>query len=207
LPARRATVLGKFLQYSVGMFIRPHVALRALLGDPRRVGYGFVGVLILAAVYFVAISVALALRVAHLPEYLVLNIPAAQYYSYERFFILPVGLAGVILAAGVIRLAARGWNGQGHFEDLFALLGFSMIELAVVIGLPDLVIAILSGMGIMGPLGFEYVGLHVWVGTLWYLLLTIVAVKEAERLAWGRSITLALLGFVANAAVQFIFIR
>jgi hypothetical protein len=137
----------------------------------------------------------------------VLNIPTAHYYSYERFFILPVGLAGVILAAGVTRLAARGWNGGGSFEDLFALLGFSMIVIAVVIGLPDLAIAILAGAGIIGPLGFEYVGLHVWVGTLWYLLLTILAVREVEQLGWGKSIALALLGFVANGVVQFIFVR
>jgi hypothetical protein len=43
----------------------------------------------------------------------------------------PVGLAGTILASGVIRLVARWWNGQGHFEDLFALLGFSGLWVSV----------------------------------------------------------------------------
>ena len=197
----------KFLQYSVDLIIRPHVVLRALLGDPRRVVFGFLGPLILAAVYFIGISVALAMNAAHLPQLLVLNIPAEQYYSYERFFILPVGLAGTILTSGVIRLVGRWWNGQGHFEDLFALLGFSLIVVAVVMGLPDLAIAILVGIGILAPPGFEFIGPHVWLGTLWYLLLTILAVKEVERLSWGRSIGLALMGFVVNGVVQFIFIR
>jgi hypothetical protein len=199
--------LVKFLQYSAGLFVRPHVALPALLRDPRRVGFGFLGPLILAAVYFVGISVALAMDVAHLPQLLVLNIPAEQYYSCERFFILPVGLAGTILTAGAIRLVAWWWNGQGHFEDLFALLGFSLIVVAVVMGLPDFVISLLVGIGILTPLGFEYVGPHVWLGTAWYLLLTILAVKEVERLSWGKSILLALMGFVANGVVQFVFIR
>jgi hypothetical protein len=44
-------------------------------------------------------------------------------------------------------------------------------------------------------------------GTLWYLLLDMLAVKEIERLSWGKSIELALMGFVANGVVQFIFIR
>ena len=93
----------KFLQYFANLFVRPHVALRALLGDPRRVVFGFLGPLILAAVYYIGISVALAMNAAHLPKLLLLNIPAEQYYSYERYFILPVGLAGTILASGVIR--------------------------------------------------------------------------------------------------------
>lgn len=199
--------LVKFLQYSADLIVRPHVALRALLGDPWRVGFGFLGILILAAVYFIGISVDLAMNVAHLPQLLVLNIPAEQYYSYERFFILPVGLAGTILTSGVIRLVARWWNGRGHFEDLFALLGFSLIVVAVVMGLPDLVIGILVGIGILAPPGFEFIGPHVWLGTLWYLLLTILAVKEVERLSWGKSIVLALMGSVVNGVVQFIFIR
>ena len=66
----------KFLQYSADLFVRPRVALRALLGDPHRVGFGFLGLLILAAVYFVGISIALAMNVAHLPQFLVLNTPA-----------------------------------------------------------------------------------------------------------------------------------
>ncbi len=77
----------KFLQYSAGLIARPHRALRMLLGDPQRVGFGFLGHLILAAVYFIGISVVLAMDVAHLPQLLVLNIPVEHYHSYERFFI------------------------------------------------------------------------------------------------------------------------
>jgi hypothetical protein len=199
--------LVKFLQYSVDLIVRPRAALHALLDDPQRVGFGFLGPLILAVVYFIGISVALAMNAAPLPQFLVLNIPARQYYALERFFILPVGLAATILTAGVIRLVARWWNGEGHFEDLFALLGFSLIEVAVVIGLPDLAIGLFVGIGILAPLGFEFIGPHVWLGTLWYLLLMILAVKEVERLSWGRSIVLALMGFVVNGVVQFVFIR
>lgn len=125
----------KFLQYSVHLFVRPRVALRALLDDPKSLGFGFLGPVALAAVYFFRISIALAMNAMHLPQSPVLKIPAEQYYAYERFFILPVGLAGIILASGVIRLFAQGWNGQGRFEDLFTLLGFGQIVVAVVMGL------------------------------------------------------------------------
>jgi hypothetical protein len=199
--------MNRFLRYSAGLFLRPRATLGALLGDARRVAFGFLGPVILAAVYFLGISASLALHALHLPQLLMLNIPAEQYYAYERFFILPVGLAGTILMAGAIRLAARPWGGQGRFEDLFALLGFGLIVVAVVIGLPDLVIGILVGAGILAPLGWFFGGPYVWLGTLWYLLLTVLAVREVERAPWGKSIVLALLGSIVNGAVQFIFIR
>lgn len=196
-----------FLQYSAGLFVRPRVALSSLLGDPRRIGFGFLGLVILAGVYFVGISTALALNAAPVPRFLVVNIPQDQYYAYERFFILPVGLAGTILASGVIRLVAGGWNGRGRFEDLFALLGFSLIVIAVVMGLPDVVVGILVGTGILAPLDWATVGPHVWMGTLWYVCLTVLAVKEVERLSWRKTVVLASMGTVANGVVQFIFIR
>ncbi len=169
--------------------------------------FGFLGVLILAVVYFIGISVTLTMEEMHLPKLLVLAIPAEQYYYYERFFIFPVGIAGTILTSGVMRLIAQWWNGKGQFESLFALLGFSMIVVAIVMGLPDLVLGLMVGIGVMAPLGFEYIGPHVWLGTLWYLGLMIIAVKEVEGFSWRKSVILALVGFVVNGMVQFIFIR
>ncbi len=116
------------LQHSINLFFRPRLAFRRLLEGNRRVGYGIFGTLILALVYIAGISTKMAMNAMHVPEFLVLNIPPARYYSTERFFIIPAALAGTILAAGIIRLAAQGWKGQGNFEDLFALLGFSMVE-------------------------------------------------------------------------------
>src|SRR5512146_816248 len=104
------------LQHSANLFIRPRLAFRGLLEGNRRVGYGIFGALVLALVYFAGISSKLALNAMHIPEFLVINIPPEQYYAYERFFLFPAALAGTILAAGMIRLGARGWKGQGTFE-------------------------------------------------------------------------------------------
>jgi hypothetical protein len=181
--------------------------MRELLAEPGRVRYGLLGALILSVIYFIGISVALAMNAAHLPEFLVLNIPPDQYYAYERFFIFPVALAGTILASGTIRLASRKANGRGRFEDIFSLLGFNLVVIGAVMGLPDLLIAVLVGTGMFPSLGWSFVGPHVWLGTLWYLVLMILVVREVERLSWGKSILLGLLGFIVNSAVQFIFIR
>jgi hypothetical protein len=113
------------------LFFRPQLTFRALLNEPLRVGYGVLGNLVLALINFIGISIALQMEVMHLPQLLVLNMSPKQYYAYERFFIFPAALAGTILASGVIRLGAYLWNGAGRFQDLFTLLGFSSIILAV----------------------------------------------------------------------------
>ncbi len=74
-------------------------------------------------------------------------------------------------------------------------------------GVPDLVLALLAGSHLLASARLAFGGPHVWLGTLWYLLLTVLAVREVERLGWGKSAALALLGFAANGAVQFVFMR
>ncbi len=95
----------------------------------------------------------------------------------------------------------------GKFKYLFALLGFSMVEIAVVMGLPDLVQGILIGLKVIPPVTWTDVGPHIYLGTVWFLLLTILAVKEAECLGWMKSILLGLAGFAVNGAVSAIFMR
>ena len=196
-----------FLKYTIKLFYCPQIVFQGLLKEPRRIVFGILSILVLALVYYLGISIVLKCDVMQLPQLLVLNIPAEHYYTYERYFIFPVGLAGTILAAGVIRLSAYAWKGKGRFEDLFALLSFSLIVVAIVIGIPDLIIGVLTGLGVLNPLGFAYVGPHVWLGTLWYLFLSILVVKETEQLAWGKSLMLGFIGFATNGMIQFIFIR
>ena len=111
-----------FVRYSANLIVHPRLTLRAMLTDPRRVAFGLMGLLALTAIYSLNISI-LITKDLHPTEPLVLRIPREQYYLYERCFLLPVAIGGTILSAGVIRLTARLWGGQGHFEDLFALLG------------------------------------------------------------------------------------
>jgi len=50
-------------------------------------------------------------------------------------------------------------------------------------------------------------GPHVLVGTLWCFLLTILSVKEAERISWGQSIVVAMVSFLASGMLSFTYIR
>jgi hypothetical protein len=188
-----------FVRYCARLIVRPRATLRDLLADPRRVAFGLAGLLALTAVYVVGLSVAIANGRTPAEDTLLLRIPAERYYVYERIFLLPAAIGGTILAAGATRLTARLWNGRGTFEDLFALLGFAQVVVAIFMGLPDLALYLLVPE--------RLVTLHVWPVTLWYLVLTIVAVREAERLPWSKSIVSALAGALANGALQFLVMR
>lgn len=186
-----------FFRYTIGLILRPRTTIRQMEDHPRRLAMGFGGLLALSAVYIVVFTVCLAKNIVPLiPP--VLRIPPAEYFAYERFFIFPVAVGGTLLMAGVIRLSCGMWSGRGRFVDLFAMLGFSHVIIAIVMGLPDLTLAIL-GKSAIGP--------HVYIGTAWFLLLVFLIVRELACLSWPRTCVVSLLGAVANAAVQFVFTR
>lgn len=186
-----------FFRCTINLIFRPFTALRTVLNHPRRLAIGFGGLLTLSAVYVIVFSVCLAKNVPPLAPP-VLRIPREEYFAYERFFIMPVAIAGTVLMAGIIRLVAGCWNGKGQFEALFALLGFIHVIVAIAMGVPDLVLALL-GKSAVGP--------HVFLGTAWYFLLLIVTVRELERLSWPKTMAASIMGALANAAVQFVFTR
>ncbi len=59
----------------------------------------------------------------------------------------------------------------------------------------------------MRPLGFRQVGPHIWMGTLWYLILMALAIRQVEQLRWLKTVLLALAGFAADGMVSFLFVR
>jgi hypothetical protein len=190
-----------FLRYTGNLIFRPRSTLALLLTDPQRLPIGFGGILTLSTLYIIVISVTLARNPTAVPSVSpVLNVPPERYYVGERFFLLPVAVASVILDSGVVRLIAHCCRGRGKFVDVFALLGFGYVAIALVMGLPDLLIAALARQVSM-------VAPHVVIGTAWYLILSLFVVRETEGLSWGLTILIGLAGFIANASMQFVFMR
>ncbi len=193
--------IGFFFRNAITLFAHPVRTLRAVDRDDRRVAHGLLGSLFLTFVYVIVLLTAHFLGSNHVPAEsgLVLRIPADRYYFWELFLLLPAALGGAILAAGAVRLCATAWAGRGSFERLFALFGFGYVPVAVVMGLPDLV------LDFWPAAHFYYV--HVALGTAAYLAWFILAVKEVEALSWPMTVTLAFVGAICNALVQFVLIR
>ena len=204
-PARQRIRLpgacGEFLHYAIGLMVRPRKTMRALLADPLRTGFGMAGVFTLSFVYIAGIALAMArnpdIRPTAPP---LLTIAPQRYYAYELFFLLPVALVSVIVQAGVTRLVCSARNGRGTFEDLFAILGLGYTLLALVMGVPDLAIGLYgASVTIVWP--------HVILGIAWYSLLSVLAVKESEKVPWFTACLAGVMGLVGNGAIQFTYIR
>jgi hypothetical protein len=190
-----------FLLHGLNLIARPRKAIRAFLDDPNRMTYGLAGIVLLVAIYTLGIALALVreptTRPASPP---LLNISLERYYLYELLFLFPVAVASVIVHAGVVRLVCHCRSGTGKFEDMFAILGFGYTLIALVMGVPDLLLGLLGvSVTIIWP--------HVILGTLWYGAFSLLAVRESEQVTWGTACLSGMLGLLANAAVQFTFIR
>ncbi len=184
----------------IGLFLRPSRAMRDLLADRRRIAFGFAGILALTLIYVAGIALTLVRHPGTRPmQAPALRIAPESYYYYELAFLLPVALASVVLQAGVSHLVCRARGCSGTFEDLFALLGFSYLVVALVVGGPDLV------LGFLGPRAT--VGFHVVLGTLWFCVLSVIAVRTGEAVPWSQAIPAAVLGLLANGGLEFTFMR
>ncbi len=186
--------------YFVQLFISPGRAMQALLGDRRRSLVGLAGISSLVLVYVLGISLTLSRHPGTGPlQAPALRIAPEHYYYYELVFLLPVALASVVVQAGISHLVCRIRGCSGSFDDLFALIGFSYLVVAVVIGVPDLVLGFFARPAAVGP--------HVLLGTIWFCVLCVKAVKAAERVPWLNAIVAGILGLLANGALEFTFMR
>lgn len=189
-----------FLRYAAGVTVRPRATFRAVLADSHRVYAGLGGLLALSAAYGSGISIGLRRHPEWTPDRRpALRIPPERYYTYERFFILPVAIGETVVTAGIARLIAQALGGQGRFEDLFALLGLSHTTVVLSMAIPDTIEHFLPRRFHVRP--------YVYAGTVWMLALMALAVKEAERLSWVESTVVVLPAALANAAVEYVFIR
>ncbi len=193
-----------FVRYAIGVTVRPRATFRTLLADSARVRVGFGGLLALAAAYAAGISIGLARHPGWTPDRPVLRIPPRRYYFWERLFILPVAVGETVLTAGVARLLARARGGHGRFEDLFALFGLAHATLVPSMAVPDAAGALLRPRRATRHL---YYAPAVYGGTLWMLALLVLAIHEAEGLSWAESAAVTLPAAMANAAVEYVFIR
>ena len=189
-----------FLDYAVGTVVRPRRTYRALLRDPQAVRIGGEGLLTLSLAYFGSISLGLARDPSYRPkERVVLRIPVERYYAAERLFVLPVAIGETILTAGIVRLLARCWGGQGRFEELFALLGLSHVTLVLSMAIPDTVALFRPAWRGAPP--------YVVGGSVWMFALLVLAIREAEHLSWPRSAAIAVPAAAANGMVVYVFLR
>jgi hypothetical protein len=199
-------------------FVRPRRALEAVLAEPRRLRYGGYAVAITALSYQL-VYFFLAHNGGRPTDFRPwLNIPAAEYYHYDQFFVVPSILLAWIAAAGCTQLAARAFGGTGSWEDTLTVLGFGISVSTWWSGLHDLVTSLLGYVGIIDQRTYEDAlstpgpfSAMLWVlyagYTTWFVLTFTKGVGAAHRLRTGAAFVAGFGGVLVYSLIFALFNR
>jgi hypothetical protein len=216
--AGAALPLRSFANYYIGTIIRPRRTFDALLADDRRLRFGVLALAINAVLYTLVYVFLVAGGGAPSSFTPWLAIPLDVYYFYNRFFLAPTMVMCWILAAGVAQLLSHLFKGQGSFEDMLSVFGFS-ISIACLASLAhDLPDSFLGAIGLLDLRAYE-VALNsptIWrailltlytLSFIWFVVLFPKAVGSAQRIRRGAAVVIGVLAFLVYQVVFLVFNR
>jgi hypothetical protein len=203
-----------FASYYKGVFRRPRATFEALMADPRRLHLGALALLSNAGLYtlvYVFLVMGRGRQTAFKPW---LAIDAESYYRWNVFLLAPSMALSWIVAAGIVQLLARFFEGKGTFEDTLSALGFGVAVASWWTLLHDLVTAGLGAFHVIDQRAYEDAlnAPTTFRAVLWllmggYLAAFVVLFSKGIAAAQGvRRRHAALLGTTAFAAYQLMFV-
>jgi hypothetical protein len=206
----------QFWKYYWMTFYKPGEAFTGILQDSKSVGPAVRAVLISALLY-TAVYIFLIFGGGQ-PFKPWLDISLELYYRYNVFFCLPSMFLGWILSAGVIQILAKLYGGQGNFEQVLLLFGFSIGVASWSTGLHDLISSFLGAVGIIDQSDYERTlnsptlwRLLLWIQMvvylLWFTFLFAKAISISHNLGRRLSLLLGFLGFLVYQLFFLIFNR
>jgi len=196
----------KFWSYCWGTVARPGDTFRQVIGERSKVAYGFAAVMLLCVLYSVAVLIGFFKGATPAGYEPFLRIPTESYYLWQTFFTIPVGLIGWILFAGAAQLLSRSLGGQGSFEDNLAVLGFPFILMLPFSWFPEMVMTFLPWWW-DAPAWVASTPYRVGVSTVWFLIVSAIALRQAQNLSVNRAVFSTLVSFVPSIAVQITYLH
>ena len=143
-----------------------------------------------------------------------LNIPKENYYAWNRFLLAPSMFLAWLVATSGVQILSRTFNGTGSFEQTLTGLALS-ISISMWGGLiHDLPMSFFSAIGVIDARQHE-IDMNsptIFRTLLWicysiyfiaFFILFPTTVRVVQKLSWGKSIFIGVLGFIL---FQFIFL-
>ncbi len=197
----------KFWSYCWGTIACPRGTFKYTTGEGNKVAYGFAAVMVLSILYSVSVLIGYGKGLSPVGYEPFLRIPAESYYLWQTFFTIPVGLIGWILFVGSAQLLSRTLGGQGTFEDSLAVLGFPFILMLPFGWFPEMMVMSFApewwGTPAWGTTDLVLVG----VSTLWFLIASAIALRQAQNLSLSRAVFAALVSLVPVMGVQMTYLH
>ncbi len=125
--------------------------------------------------------------------------PAGTEWLFSFILMIPVALLGAILITGIIQLGSRLFNGEGIFESQFTLYLFAFPPYFILLHIIKFIYFYIYHLSLAGPALFVIMGLV-------YLMLAL-SVKVEQKMTWGPTILLSLIGYGIGALFSLTYIR
>lgn len=210
--------MNTFLNYYLGVILRPRRTFDALMTDNRRLKFGLLALSINAVLYtlvYVFLTISGGAPSSFTPW---LAIPKNVYYFYDQFMLVPSMFAAWILAAGVAQLLSHLFSGKGSFEDTLSLFGFAIGIASLASLAHDLTDAFLGAIGVLDQRVYEEMlnSPTIWRTILWilyglslilFLVLFPKAVGASQKIGRGPAILVGVLAFIVYQVMFLVFNR
>ena len=206
-----------FWTYFIGTCIKPRMTFILLLSEPRRMALAFGSVLLMGVLYTLTAAGNAAAGAQPLMPPLV-AIPSESYYSWEILFMIPVYIAGWILAAGIAQALGKLFGGSGDFEETLSVFGFALNIPWYITWMADSVVALLYLSGSMTQAEWktlvEKPGLwqivtysYPLLSLVWLFVLVATAISVVHGLRRWQTLLTTTVTVIALQIVMLIFIR
>jgi hypothetical protein len=195
----------KLIRYFFLPIYRPCNGINDLISERYKIVYSILVFLFLGIIYTISVQIAYSkgLGAAVKPF---INIPAENYYYWQRFYQIPFFFLASILFAGTASLMSIPFKGRGDFIDIFCLLSISLtFPMFLTMWLPETINFIFFPGKTIIPLWFD-VGRQI-AGILWPLVISVIGISIIEKIRWYFSIIVVTVAAIPMTAMMVIFIR
>jgi hypothetical protein len=184
---------------------KPKRRIAELISHPRGLLMAVMIFLFLGIIYTISVQLAWMQGVGAAVEPF-LKIPAHEYYYWQRFWQIPFFFITSILFAGVVRLLCAAVNGQGRFEQMFAIFCIAQtLPMFLTMWLPETIgFIFFPGEAIM-PVWIDVI--RQVAGIVWPVVITIIGIQMVEKIPGVYATLFTILAAIPMIALMVIFIR
>lgn len=194
----------------------PSVAITRLASDPNAAFVGLRHVLLLAALYELAILLwALGGATPTMPSFL--KIPDDVYYYYQLIFMIPMIVIVWLLAGAIAYVLSKALGGNGSYDAILGGFGIATLFSTYFALIPDFVQGVLWTTGWVpfaeyqeatsrGPLAAVVWG-YIFAYNVSYLILYAVTVRYSQNLGKIKSAFVAAISFFSSVGLFITLVR
>lgn len=210
--------MNNFLKYFTTAFYKPSFALELLLKDKNSFKLSFVYILMPILGYtimYIFLTIGNGAPSVLTPW---LNISKESYYTINRFLLTPSMIMCWLLAAAVMQLFSKLFNGNGTFEQTLSVLALSIAVGMTFSLLHDIPMSFLSAVRVIDAKQHE-IDMNsptIWRTLLWvfyaayfiaFFILFPACVRMVHKLSRSKSIFIGITSFIIFQIVFLIFNR